>query len=92
MQGIVCTFAQSDQHLCVDQCLECILIIIIASDILILTYVYIPKPWRQVYSQCWLTLFRPVEFSIKFGTVKSGWYIVYIEGFQDIMCFLISEH
>ena len=27
-----------------------------------------------------LTLCVPIEFSIKFDTVKSGWSIVYIEG------------
>ena len=31
-----------------------------------------------------LTLLRPMEFSIKFDTVKSGWSIVYIEGSQVI--------
>ena len=27
-----------------------------------------------------LSLFRPMEFSINFDTVKSGWSIIYIEG------------
>ena len=27
-----------------------------------------------------LTLLRPMEFSIKLHTIKSGWSIVYIEG------------
>ena len=27
-----------------------------------------------------VTLCRPMEFSIKFDTIKSGWSIVYIEG------------
>ena len=31
------------------------------------------------------TLLRPMEFSIKFDTVKSGWSIVYIEESQDII-------
>ena len=31
------------------------------------------------------TLFRPVEFSIKLHTIKSGWSIVYIEGSQVII-------
>ena len=32
-----------------------------------------------------LTLFRPMEFSIH--TIKSGWFIVYIEGSQVIIFF-----
>ena len=32
-----------------------------------------------------LTLLRPMDFFIKFDTVKSGWSIVYIEGFQAII-------
>ena len=32
-----------------------------------------------------LTLFRPMEFSIKFGRVKSEWSVVYIEGSQVII-------
>ena len=28
----------------------------------------------------YLTLLRPMEFSIKFDIVKSGWSIIYIEG------------
>ena len=32
-----------------------------------------------------LTFCRPMEFSIKFYTVKSGWFIVYIEGSQIII-------
>ena len=32
-----------------------------------------------------LTLFVPIEFSIKFVTVKSGWSILYIEGSQVII-------
>ena len=35
-------------------------------------------PWQ--YSEYTLTLFRPIEFSIKLHTIKSGWSIVYIEG------------
>ena len=30
------------------------------------------------------TLLRPMEFSIKFDTVKSGWSIIYIKGLQVI--------
>ena len=33
-----------------------------------------------------LTLLRPMEFSVKFDTVESGWSITYIEGSQ-VMCF-----
>ena len=29
-----------------------------------------------------ITLFRPMEYSIKLHTIKRGWYIVYIEGSQ----------
>ena len=32
-----------------------------------------------------LTLLRPMGYSIKFETVKSGWSIVYIEGLQVII-------
>ena len=32
-----------------------------------------------------LSLFGPMEFPIKFDTVKSGWSIVYIEGSQVII-------
>ena len=64
---------------------------IIASNVLILTYHIFPTMEAGLLTML-VNAFRPVEFSIKFGTVKSGWYIVYIEGFQDIMCFLISEH
>ena len=32
-----------------------------------------------------VTLLRPMEFSINFDTVKSGWSIVYIEGLQVII-------
>ena len=32
-----------------------------------------------------LILLRPIEFSIKFETVKAGWSIVYIEGLQVII-------
>ena len=35
-----------------------------------------------VLAQWLLTLLRPMEFSIKFDTVKSGWSIVYIEGYR----------
>ena len=28
----------------------------------------------------------PIEYSIKFDTVKPGWSIVYIEGLQVILC------
>ena len=31
------------------------------------------------------TRFRPMEFSIKLDTVKSGWSIVYIEGLHIII-------
>ena len=37
-----------------------------------------------------LTLLRPMEFSIKFHTVKSGWSIVYIEGLHIIISKNIS--
>ena len=36
-------------------------------------------------SACFQTLFRPMEFSIKLHTVKSGWSIVYIEGSHVII-------
>ena len=36
-------------------------------------------------SLLFLTLLRPMEFSIKFDTVKSGGSFVYIEGLQAIM-------
>ena len=43
-----------------------------------------------------LTLFVPIEFSIKFDTVKSGWSILYIEGSQVIIskktCISFSEY
>ena len=32
-----------------------------------------------------LTLCRPIEFSIQFNKVKSGWSIIYIEGPQVII-------
>ena len=47
--------------------------------------------WRfkgQVRKRCMqvsLTLLRPMEFPIKFDTIKSGWSIVYIEGSQVII-------
>ena len=31
------------------------------------------------------TILRPVEFSIKFDTVKSGWHFVYIDGSKVII-------
>ena len=34
---------------------------------------------------CNLTILRPIDFPIKFDTVKSGWFIVYIEGLQVII-------
>ena len=41
------------------------------------------------------TLFRPMDVSIKFVTVKSGWSIIYIEGSQVIIskkyCIHLSE-
>ena len=44
---------------------------------------------------CLLTLFRPMEFSIKLHTIKSGWSIVYIEGSHVIIkkknCISFSE-
>ena len=36
-----------------------------------------------------LTLFRPMEFSIKLHTIKSAWSIVYIEGSQVIISKII---
>ena len=33
-----------------------------------------------------LTLFRPVEFSIKLHTIKSGWSIKYIEKSHALNC------
>ena len=38
--------------------------------------------WVVCYT---LALLRPVEFPIKFDTVRSGWPIVYIEGSQGII-------
>ena len=46
---------------------------------------------------------RPIDFSIKFNTIKTGWSTVYIEGSQVIMskhncisfsedCFCLSKH
>ena len=35
--------------------------------------------------QVGLTLLRPMEFHINFDIVKSGWFIVYIEGAQVII-------
>ena len=36
-----------------------------------------------------LTLCRPMEFSIKFDTVRPGWSIVYIEDLQVIISKII---
>ena len=50
---------------------------------------------KKLYTQCtyWvhfgLTLCVPMEFPIKFNTVKSGWSIVYIEGSQMIIYFFL---
>ena len=41
-----------------------------------------------IFQNAKLTLLRPMEFSVKFDTVKSGWSITYIEGSQ-VMC---SKH
>ena len=42
-----------------------------------------------------LTLLRPMDFFIKFDTVKPGWSIVYIEGSQVVIskkyCISLSE-
>ena len=41
--------------------------------------------WKRKFSKTLnLTLFRPMDFSIKFDMFKSGWSIVYIEGLQVI--------
>ena len=40
--------------------------------------------WTCSPTPC-LTLFRPMEFSIKLHAIKSGWSIVYIEGLQIII-------
>ena len=44
--------------------------------------IYIKKKPSYIWSKFGssLSLFRSMEFSIKFDTVKSGWSIVYIEG------------
>ena len=39
----------------------------------------------NVFMKKWLTLLGPIEFSIKFDTVKSGCSIIYIEGSQVII-------
>ena len=39
----------------------------------------------QVVSENQLTLFRPMEFSIKFDTVMAGWSIVYTGGSHVII-------
>ena len=37
-----------------------------------------------------LSILRPMEFSIKFNTVKSGWSIIYIEWLQAIISKIIT--
>ena len=48
------------------------------------------KPFYNL-GQLWftLTLCMPMDFSIKFHTVKSGWSIVYIEGPKIILIFIL---
>ena len=38
-----------------------------------------------LFISSYLTLLRPMEFPMKFDTVKSGWSIVYIEGTHAII-------
>ena len=33
--------------------------------------------WKPDQENCWLTLLGPLEFFIKFDTVKSGWFKIY---------------
>ena len=37
------------------------------------------------YLVCIFTLLKPMDFHIKFNTVKSGWSIIYIEGLKIII-------
>ena len=39
---------------------------------------------RSKFSILFFNFFGPMEFSINFDTVKSGWFIVYIQGKQAI--------
>ena len=50
----------------------------------LITFEGILKIDYQSYGSC-LTLFVPMEFAIKFDTVKPGWSVVYIEGSQVII-------
>ena len=43
------------------------------------------SPTKRGSNKYVTTLFRLMDFSIKFDTVKSGWSIVYIEGSQVII-------
>ena len=45
----------------------------------------------QGYVIAFLTFFRPLEFAIKFDTIKSGLSIIYFERLQVIISQKISE-